>query len=125
MHSPTAEQLELITRTDRGLTIQGTRITIYDVMDYVAANYPTSLISEKLCLTSVQVEAALSYIADHKTDVEAEYQQVLKLAEENRQYWQERNQKYSSPIAVASIESNKKAIYDKLLAWKDRLSLEA
>ena len=29
-----------IIRTERGLTIPGTRITLYDVMDYVAAQYP-------------------------------------------------------------------------------------
>ena len=29
-----------IIRTERGLTISGTRITLYDVMDYVAAQYP-------------------------------------------------------------------------------------
>ena len=29
-----------IIRTERGLTISGTRVTLYDVMDYVAAQYP-------------------------------------------------------------------------------------
>ena len=28
-----------IIRTERGLTIAGTRITIYDIMDYVTAQY--------------------------------------------------------------------------------------
>jgi len=29
-----------IIRTDRGLAIAGTRITLYDVRDYVKAQYP-------------------------------------------------------------------------------------
>jgi hypothetical protein len=29
-----------IIRTERGLTLAGTRITLYDVMDYVTAKYP-------------------------------------------------------------------------------------
>jgi len=29
-----------IIRTERGLTIAGTRITLYDVMDYLKAQYP-------------------------------------------------------------------------------------
>jgi hypothetical protein len=29
-----------IIRTERGLTIAGTRITLYDVMDYLTAQYP-------------------------------------------------------------------------------------
>jgi hypothetical protein len=35
-------QAEII-RTERGLTIAGTRITLYDVMDYVTAQYPPKL----------------------------------------------------------------------------------
>jgi hypothetical protein len=37
------KQSEII-RTDRGLTIAGTRITLYDVMDYVTAQYPLKFI---------------------------------------------------------------------------------
>lgn len=33
-----------IIRTERGLTIAGTRSTIYDVMDYVTAQYPPKFI---------------------------------------------------------------------------------
>jgi hypothetical protein len=33
-----------IIRTERGLTIAGTRITLYDVMDYVTAQYPAKFI---------------------------------------------------------------------------------
>ena len=29
-----------IIRTERGLTIKGTRITLYDVMEYLKADYP-------------------------------------------------------------------------------------
>jgi uncharacterized protein (DUF433 family) len=83
-----------IVRTERGLTIAGTRITLYDVMDYFTAGYPAKLIREKLCLTDAQVDAALSYIEAHQAEVEAEYQQVLQIAEENRQYWEERNREH-------------------------------
>jgi hypothetical protein len=33
-----------IIRTERGLTIAGTRITLYDLMDYVTAQYPPKFI---------------------------------------------------------------------------------
>ena len=33
-----------IIRTEQGLTIAGTRITLYDVMDYVTAQYPSKFI---------------------------------------------------------------------------------
>jgi uncharacterized protein (DUF433 family) len=50
-----------IIRTERGLTIAGTRITLYDVMDYVTAEYPPKFIRGMLNLTDEQVNAALSY----------------------------------------------------------------
>ena len=43
MESAPTEQLTII-RTERGLTIAGTRITLYQIMDYIHANYPRHLI---------------------------------------------------------------------------------
>jgi hypothetical protein len=38
-----SNELSAIIRTERGLTIAGTRITLYDVMDYVTAHIPLNL----------------------------------------------------------------------------------
>jgi uncharacterized protein (DUF433 family) len=110
-----------IIRTERGLTISGTRITLYDVMDYFVAGYPAKLIREKLCLTDAQVNAGLSYIEAHKVEVESEYQQVLKIAEENQQYWEERNREHFARIAATTPKPGQEVIRAKLQAWKDRL----
>jgi uncharacterized protein (DUF433 family) len=110
-----------IIRTGRGLTITGTRITLYDVMDYFTAGYPTKLIREKLCLTDAQVEAALSYIEAHQAEVESEYQQVLQIAEDNRQYWEERNREHFASLAPTPAKPGQETIRAKLQAWKDRL----
>lgn len=110
-----------ITRTERGLTIAGTRITLYDVMDYLAVGYPAKLIREKLYLTDAQVNAALSYIEAHQAEVEAEYQHVLQIAEDNRQYWEERNREHFARLAATPLEPGQEAIRAKLQAWKDRL----
>jgi uncharacterized protein (DUF433 family) len=79
-----------IIRTERGLTISGTRITLYDVMDYVTAQYPPKFIL-LFELTEAQIDAALAYIEANRAAVEAEYQIVLKQAEELRQYYEEKN----------------------------------
>lgn len=86
MTSASNDQSAII-RTERGLTIAGTRITLYDVMDYVTAQYPPKFICAMLSLTDEQINAALSYIQTHRVAVEAEYQTVLQEAEELRQYW--------------------------------------
>ena len=113
-----------IIRTDRGLTIVDTRITLYDVMDYFTAGYPAKLIREKLCLTDAQVDAALSYIEAHQAEVEAEYQEVLQLAEDNRQYWEERNCEHFAQLAAMPPKSGQKLLRAKLQAWKDRLEFK-
>ena len=79
-----------IIRTERGLTIADTRITLYDVIDYLKAQYPPKFIRDAFNLTDAQIHAALSYIETHRTEVEAEYQEVLKTAAETKQFWEER-----------------------------------
>src|ERR671933_1192673 len=86
-------------RTERGLTISGTRLTLYDIMDYVKAQYPSKFIRALFNLTDEQINAALSYIEANRAEVEAEYQTVLQEAEEIRQYWEERNREHFARIA--------------------------
>ena len=108
----------LIVRTDRGLTIVGTRITLYDVMDYLVAGWPRQLIRDRLNLTEEQIEAALAYIEAHRAAVEAEYQQILQVAEDNRRYWDERNQERLAQIASLPPRPDQAALRAKLAAWK-------
>jgi len=49
MTAASNQQAALI-RTDRGLAIPGTRITLYDVMDYVTEQYPPKFIRTMLML---------------------------------------------------------------------------
>ena len=118
--TPTANRQPAIIRTERGLTIAGTRITLYDVMDYVRAEYPPKFIRGMLNLTDEQVHAALSYIEANRAEVEAEYQIVLKEAEEIRQYWEERNRERFARIASMPPKPGREALWAKLQAQKAR-----
>jgi uncharacterized protein (DUF433 family) len=80
-----------IIRTERGLTISGTRISLYDVMNYVTAQYPPKFIQGLFEITEEQINAALAHIEANRAAVEAEYQMVLKEAEELRLYYEEKN----------------------------------
>jgi len=51
-----------IVRTESGLTIAGTSITLYDVIDHLKAQYPPKFIRDVFNLTDEQLRAALSYI---------------------------------------------------------------
>jgi len=114
-----------IIRTERGLAISGTRITLYDVMDYVTAQYPSKFIRSLFDLTEEQINAALSYIEANRVEVEAEYQVVLKQAEENRQYWEERNREHFIQIAAMPPKPGQEALWAKLREQKAKHQLEA
>jgi uncharacterized protein (DUF433 family) len=110
-----------IIRTERGLTIAGTRITIYDIMDYVTAQYPPKFIRGLFDLTEEQINVALAYIEANRATVEAEYQMVLKEAEELRLYYEEKNRDLIARIAAQPPKPGEEAIRAKLQAAKAKL----
>ena len=112
-----------IIRTGRGLAITGTRVTLYDVMDYVTEQYPSKFIRAMLGLTDEQVDAALSYIDAHRAEVEAEYYTVLQEAEELRQYYEEQNRDLIAHIAAKPPRAGTEAIREKLRAERAKLEL--
>ncbi len=109
-----------IVRTERGLTIAGTRITLYDVMDYVMAQYPPKFIQGLFDLTEEQVTAALAYIEMHRAEVEAEYQQVVQEAEELRKYYEEQNRERAARSAAKPPKPGTQAAWEKLRAAKEK-----
>ena len=114
-----------IIRTERGLTIAGSRITLYDVMDYVTEQYPPKFIRAMLSLTDEQVKAALSYIDTHRAEVEAEYQTVLKETEELRKYYEEQNRDLIAHIAAKPPRPGTEVIRAKLRAERAKLESPA
>ena len=111
----------VIVRTEKGLTIADTRITLYDVMNYLTAGYPAKLIREKLSLSDRQITSALSYIKAHQGEVKAEYQEVLQIAQENQQYWENRNREHFARLATMPPKPGQEVLRAKLQAWQERL----
>lgn len=109
-----------IIRTERGLTIAGTRITLYDVMDYVTAQYPAQFIRSLFDLTEDQINTALSYIEKNWAEVDAEYQVILKETQELRQYYEEENRELFARIATLPPPPGLEAAWEKLQASKAR-----
>ena len=115
---------DFIIRTERGLTIAGTRLSVYDVIDFLKAEYPPKLIAEKFNLTEVQINAVLSYIENNENQLETEYQEVLKNREEIRQYWEEQNRDRIARIATMPHKPGQELLWAKLEAQKARRTLE-
>ncbi|MFB8792453.1 MAG: DUF433 domain-containing protein [Potamolinea sp.] len=118
------EQAAII-RTERGLMIAGTRITLYDVMDYVTEQYPPKFIRGLFDLTEEQINAALAYIEANRADVEAEYQMVLKEAEELQQYYEQKNRDLIAQIAVKPPKPGTEAAWEKLQAARAKRKSKA
>lgn len=60
-----------------GPKIEGTRITVYAILEYLRAGRTRDWIAAMLQLSSAQVQAAMDYIRNHKTQVNAEYDAIL------------------------------------------------
>ena len=110
MRSGTPTNPTTIIRTERGLTIAGTRVTLYDVLGYLRAEWSRERLAAILRLSNEQVDAALDYIAAHRIGVEAEYALVLQSADEARQYWEARNRERLAQIAAASPRPGTEAL---------------
>ena len=115
--TPTEQLQQTVIRTDRGLTIAGTRLTLYHILDYLKAEWTPKLIRQWLNLSEPQMADIMAYIAAHRDDVEAEYQEVLREAEECRQYWEAQNKERFAQIA-AWHAAHPDPIWDKIQAKK-------
>jgi uncharacterized protein (DUF433 family) len=107
-----------ITRTERGLTISGTRITLYQIMDSIHTGYPRHLIRHQFYLTDEQFDGAMSYIDTHYEEVESEYQIVLQQAEEIQDYWKEKNKERLANISKLPPKPEYASAWQKLQARK-------
>ena len=61
----------------RGPVIAGTRITVYDIVDYLDEGWHPTAIATIFRISSREVGAALRYIEEHEEEVRAEYQRIL------------------------------------------------
>ncbi len=107
-----------VVRNSRGLSVVGTRITLYSIMDHIKAGWPPGLIRDWFNLTDKQIDDVMNYIETHRIQFEAEYELVLHQAEEIRQYWEERNRKHFAEMAAKPIKPGQEKIRARLKARK-------
>ena len=115
------QKLEII-QTERGSSIAETRITLYDVMDYLKVNRSPHHIASKLGLTTEQINFAIAYILVHQEQLETEYQACLTNQTEVHRYWDEYNRDRFAKIAALSPNSKQAALREKLTDWNDRIN---
>lgn len=70
------KEARIVNRGD-GPKIEGTRITVYTIFEYLRAGRSRDWIAALLNLSSHQVEAAMDYIREHEASVAADYEEIL------------------------------------------------
>jgi len=109
-----------IVRTGKGLTVAGTRITLYDVLDCDHEGWSPDRIADWLSLTPQEIDAALAYIAAHRAEVEEEYQQAIAEAREERAYWEARNRDRFERIQREPLPPEKAAIAERIRRYREQ-----
>jgi uncharacterized protein (DUF433 family) len=73
----------------RGPELEGTRITVYCIMDYLRVGDHPTQIAQDLALSEEQVQEAIAYINAHRDEVEPAYEAILKLVNQRNPEWVE------------------------------------
>jgi uncharacterized protein (DUF433 family) len=92
-----------------GPRIEGTRITVYTILEYLRAGDSRDYIAATLFLSSAQVQAAIDYIHEHEAEVNAEFERIMA-----------RIRKGNPPEVLAKLEAGRK----KLEAMRARFKEE-
>ena len=98
----------------RGPEIAGTRITVYDVLDYLQEGWRYDQIAGLFRLLPDEVQAAIQYIEDHKDEVMTAYQRIL-ARHTNVQY---------PPEVEARLAQNRQKLQAKLAELRARPQTE-
>ncbi|MGH9768349.1 MAG: DUF433 domain-containing protein [Blastocatellia bacterium] len=101
----TTEQLEtpvapgIVRRSDRGLCVAGTKISLFSIVDYIKAGKQEDLLIY-VGLSEEQLNRALAYIEQHREEFEANYAEYVRKGEELEQYYRDRER-----LRLAGLEA--------------------
>lgn len=99
----------------RGPEIAGTRITVYDVVDYLQEGWRYDQIAGLFRLPPDDIQAAIQYIEAHKEDVMAVYRQIRA---------RHRNVQYPPEVQV-KLAHNRQKLQAKLAEIRARTEAES
>ncbi|MDQ3005782.1 MAG: hypothetical protein M3R47_10420 [Chloroflexota bacterium] len=119
MDGPLPRENHTVIRTARGLTVKGSRLTIYSIMDAIRENNSLKNARDLYELTDDEMLDILDYIHLHKEEVEKEYREVLKSADENRKYWEEKNREQ-----LEKTYQQRDVVRAKLREWREQYHAE-
>lgn len=119
----------IVRRRDRGLCVKGSRMTLYSIMDFLKDGWPPHLLRDQLLLTEEQMQNVLDYIEANREAFEAEYEEVLRQAEEEERYWRARQEALQKRLAERpgpppNLSPEQAVAWARLAALRKRRELE-
>lgn len=112
---PLPRENRTVTQTERGVTVKGSRLTLYEIIGAMKKGESLKNIRDIYELTDEEMLDILDYIHLHKEETEKEYQETLEAAERNRKYWEDRNRE--SP---GKTYPQRELIRAKLREWRQQ-----
>jgi hypothetical protein len=114
-----------IARTERGLVVAGTRVTLYAIMEFIKyeGGVPSpAMIRERFPIlkSDEQVADVLAYFDANRAEFEAEYEEVLREAAEIERYHRERTRDLLERIAALPPKPEQAAVRAKLAEARAR-----
>lgn len=108
----------IVRRTDRGLCVANTRISLYLIMDYLKAGWTPQLIRHWLGLSEDEMSAATNYIDAHRVEFEAEYAEVVKKNEDREKFYRERARAVQANAVKPNLAPEQAVAFARLQALK-------
>ena len=115
MDGPLPRENRTVVRTPRGLSVKGSRLTLYSIMDGIRENNSLKNVRDLYELTDEEMLDVLDYIHLHKQEVEQEYREVLKSAEQNQKYWEDKNK-----AQLEKAYQQSETVRAKLQEWREQ-----
>ena len=88
---PLPRENRTVIRTGAGLTVNGTRLTLYLIRDSLNGDTSLKNVRDIYELTDEEMLDVLDYIQLNKNEFDKEYQEIVKANAEQRRYWEEKN----------------------------------
>jgi uncharacterized protein (DUF433 family) len=118
------QETVVMRRPDRGLSVAGTRITLYQIMDHILAGWSHAQIRDWFDLSEEQMQGVLAYMEANREAFEVEYQQVLAETEQRERYWRQQNQEHFEAVGSSSPKLGAEAAWLQVQARKKELGME-
>ena len=116
----------VVTGTIEWPTIKNRRLTLFDLMDKLKEGLPPHYVGQWYRLTDAEMEEAMRFLKEHEAEVEQAYAEANARAEEQRQYWTERNRHLTerdiSQFPPSSSDPGIIAAWKKLVAARQALN---